>query len=489
MTATALDRTDSAAIPAILALLRARTGVEIPSKQHGSAAPAIRRAMLRTPARSMTEFHAILPTDAGAFDALVDELTVGETYFFRDTRQFALLRERIIPAIVRSRRPDHAIAVWSAGCASGEEPYSIAMVLNELGLSAQARVVGTDVSTGRLESARAGSYSRWSLRGVAPAIIHRYFRRSASRFELMPAIRSAVRFSHLNLGEPFPAAFSPARFDLIVCRNVLIYFDAPAIARVVQQFAGALADGGWLLLGPSDPPIHGPEWEVMLTDAGLVYRRRPRSGATEPSAPTRLGTAARSAAPDMRPPTTDPTVRQPRPTSSFLPRLGQDEIARPDHAVRPLVTSASRPVTLSEDAADPAAANLAAIVREHANAGRASAAALLCIAALEAHPAFAELHLLSALLMAETGDGEAAARAAKRALYLDARCPMAHIALGSALIRGTDEAGARRSFHNAMRLLDTMESSAIVPASGGETVASIRGIVRSRLRLLDRAPR
>lgn len=486
MTAPACEPSDCPVLQAILALLLARTGLEIPSKLHGSSVAAIRRAMLRTSARSMTEFHAMLSVDAGTFDALVDELTVGETYFFRDDRQFALLRERIIPAIARKGRPDQAIAVWSAGCSSGEEPYSIAILLDELGLAADARVIGTDLSMRRLNSARAGKYSRWSLRGVAPAIIHRYFRRSAAGHELAPAIRSAVRFTQLNLAEPFPPAFSPARFQLIVCRNVLIYFDAPTIARVVQRFADALADGGWLLLGPSDPPVHSPEWEVILTDAGLVYRRRPRTSTSEKPSPVQSPLAALPFASDSVSATPHSAVQQARvPSASTCP--ADAEMGRAHIPARPPAAPAARSSAGAPDASAPDAAALVAAIRDHANAGRSSAGALACVAALEAHPVSAELHLLSAMLIEELGDAEAAVSAAMRAIYIDARCIMAHVALGSALVRAGAGVAARRSFHNAMRLLDTMQPLEIVPASGGETVATIRGIVRTRLRLIEGA--
>ena len=163
------------------------------------------------------------------------EITIGETYFFRDSAQFALLRDRVLPDLfspARLRAHDAPIRIWSAGCASGEEPYSLAILLHQLGWSSRAQVFGTDVSRPLLRQARQAQYSRWSLRGVPEEIVATYFKRSGDRFVLLPAIARAVEFRYLNLADAgYPSPQSGVwGMDLILCRNVLIYFAADRVA-------------------------------------------------------------------------------------------------------------------------------------------------------------------------------------------------------------------------------------------------------------------
>jgi chemotaxis protein methyltransferase CheR len=168
-----------------------------------------------------------------AREAIVAEMTIGETYFQRDPAQFDLLRRQLLPQLLADRDADRPVRVWSAGCASGEEPYTVAMLFDELSALDRAQIVGTDIARQRLEDAQRGVYSQWSLRGAADDFRAKYFRERGRFFELVPAIREQVDFRYLNLAEDrFPSlSVGIWGMDVILCRNVLIYFDRESVWR------------------------------------------------------------------------------------------------------------------------------------------------------------------------------------------------------------------------------------------------------------------
>jgi chemotaxis protein methyltransferase CheR len=257
-------------------LVRERTGLVFPGARVAEVESTVRRVMSRHHIAGMDQLTDILDDDAEVRDELVAALTIGETYFRRDTAQFELLRHRVLPELLASAGAGRPLRIWSAGCASGEEPYSIAMILDELGALDRASITGTDISRPRLADAQRGVYSKWSLRGVAGDVRRRYFAERGRYFELAARIRKPVDFRYLNLAEDrFPSlSIDIWGMDLILCRNVLIYFDRPTVVRVARRLVESLSEDGWLILGASDPAISEMiECDVVVTDAGLAYRR------------------------------------------------------------------------------------------------------------------------------------------------------------------------------------------------------------------------
>ena len=493
------------ALSALLARVQARTGLEFPDTRMATTEPVVRRAMANLAPRDLARLSAAIDTDDVAFDTLIDALTVGETYFFRDARQLAFLRDHAIPDILHHRTKEHVFRAWSAGCASGEEPYSLAILCHELGLGERRRIVGTDISRRRLAVARNARYGRWSLRGVAADIVDRYFRCSQLSFALDQKIRDAVQFEYLNLGdEVWPSAVG-GELDLIVCRNVLIYLDSATTARVGHAFMERLADGGWLLLGPSDPPLPATRTcEVVITDAGLAYRRgrrtkglplrvTPRSTAIlhPMAADVPVMTVAAAAPSNAMSEVPSPALRSvsasERDDAGLVQLLdalkanAASSLARRDYGLA--AEQAQRYVT--ERAVDEEGWII--LVRALSNGGAGQTAGIACAAALEIHPLSAELMLLQSLILTELGQHQDALAAARRALFLDRQLVVAHLACGNALIHVGDPRAARRTFTNALRLLATSAAERPVPASGGELPARLAMLARSQLRLLDEA--
>ena len=180
---------------------------------------------------------------------LVDALTTNKTSFFREPRHFEVLIGQVLPELRPAHRP---MRIWSAGCSSGEEPYTLAMVLlDQLGPKPNARILATDISARMLEVARKGVYTEEMVQDVPPHLRQLYFGRSANApdYTVGEPVRALVRFAQLNLMAAWPMQ---RRFDLICCRNVMIYFDKPTQQRIVERFWDLLVPGGWFFVGHSE---------------------------------------------------------------------------------------------------------------------------------------------------------------------------------------------------------------------------------------------
>ncbi|MBB2177058.1 protein-glutamate O-methyltransferase CheR, partial [Gluconacetobacter johannae] len=230
--------------------------------------------------------------------ALESAVTIGETFFFRYAEQFHALETTILPDLLRRLRPLRTLRIWSVGCANGAEPYSLAILLSRL-LAERGEqdwtieILGTDISTQALERARGAEYGAWSLRDIGQAERSLWFQPTATdrHWTLRPEYRRMVRFEYGNIMD-LPHGGGPAGpFDLILCRNVLIYFETAQAQDLIHQLADRLSPRGWLLLGHSDPVADCGGFLDMVTFPGtLAFRARDsRAGPTPPPARRRSG--------------------------------------------------------------------------------------------------------------------------------------------------------------------------------------------------------
>ncbi len=203
-------------------------------------------------------------------DALLDALVVNESYFFRESGALRVIVDHVIVPLAATSRP----RVWSAACASGEEPFTLAMFLAQRGVLARVEIIATDVSTIALERARRGELPRRSLREVPePALAERYLERSGSSVKVNPQIRDAVRFSRVNLIDK-SAVRALGEFDVILCRNVLIYFAEDTVRRVVQRMLDQLRLNGILLVGVSESLLRwGGPLQCEEHGGAFLYRK------------------------------------------------------------------------------------------------------------------------------------------------------------------------------------------------------------------------
>jgi chemotaxis protein methyltransferase CheR len=366
---------------------------------------------------------------AGSLPQLLEmlalSLTVGETHFFRVTPQIEALRRVVLPELIARHKTDRRLRLWSAGCSTGEEPYTLAMLLCEQ-LSKptdwDVQLVATDLNRAALEVARLGVYGEWSFRDSPLEMRTRYFTPAAKRWRLNDQVRGMVRFDHLNLAEdPFPFAADRERIDLILCRNVTIYFAEDATQRLYDRFAEAIEPAGWLMLGPSDPvPAPASTLEVVKFDGALVWRRRKAAAAAPPPQPKR---------------TPQPRGRLPR--APVAPGKRQAALTRPEKA---------RP---ADQSMDPLV---------HLQAG-----------------------------MAHLGEGApvAAIDSLRRAAYLDETSALVQFSLGRAYRQIGDPSRSRSAFSLARRLLAGLADDQPLP--GGEVVTGeLRHAVEAQLADLDR---
>lgn len=215
------------------------------------------------------------PDKKGELELAIELLTTNETYFFREPLQLRAFSEELLPQLRAQNGRARRLRLWSAGCSSGEEAYTLAMLVREDSAFSgwDVEVVGTDISKRVLALARKGEYGANALRSTPPALLGRYFEKVQSRFRVRPEVRAMVSFGHLNLLDQEMGQLIP-RMDLIMCRNVMIYFDVAAKKKVLAGFHHKLVPGGFLLLGHSENLISfSSDFELVHLEHDLVYRR------------------------------------------------------------------------------------------------------------------------------------------------------------------------------------------------------------------------
>jgi len=200
---------------------------------------------------------------------VVEAMTTNETYFFRDPAQYDAIRSVLLPRLKEERRDTKRLRFWSAAASTGQEAYSLAMTLLEDGLSDwNIQILGTDFSSQVLERARSGKYKQIEVnRGMPAALLVKHFRRSGLDWQLSEPVRRMTRFEPIDLRKSM-RALGP--FDLVFCRNVMIYFDAETKKKIMKELHGTLFRGGWLLLGGAETAFGVEEW----------FERQPVGGAT-----------------------------------------------------------------------------------------------------------------------------------------------------------------------------------------------------------------
>ncbi|MEP6731062.1 MAG: CheR family methyltransferase [bacterium] len=467
-------------------------GLVFPPNRQPSAESAMRRVMSALRIAGPEELLHAVARPGDARDALLAELTVGESYFFREAAALSVLERELVNGRRASEREDEPLRIWSAGCATGEEPYTLAMLLRELGWQHHVHILGTDISRPRLDAAKRGRYTQWSLRGVSQERINRWFQQRAKQFIVEDSIRAAVRFEQLNfISDDYPsAANGTSDQDLILCRNVLIYFDLPTVAQIATQLLRALRPNGWLLLGASDPPLADlVECRTLMSPSGVLYQRadaEPRVKAQH--AVVSVPWIDEHVVPDWATPATsrdDPAVaalehadlKAESPVAAPVIDLNAlTAYSRGDY--RTAAEYAEQTITLGADEV-----SLWIVwIRALANTGDLARAGEITAAAIDRHRLEPELHYLHGMLLLEGGSVSEGARAARRALYLDREFVIGYMLLGDALSRLGDIAGARRAFDNAVHQLAHAVDDALVPAGDGVHASRMRQIAIERLR-------
>lgn len=206
-------------------------------------------------------------------DRLFDAITTNETYFFREPEQFHILVDHIIPRILENRKVPQRVKIWSAACSSGEEPYTLTMMLLEKRQSEKFEIYASDLSDGVLTSAKKAIYTSYSVRNIPEIYLKKYFSNSGQSYTLDSTISNMVKFHKINLIDEKQVRTIRA-VDIILCRNVLIYFDPKAKQRVVSQLYNSLNPGGYLIIGSSES-LHSVTraFRPSVTDKVIIYQK------------------------------------------------------------------------------------------------------------------------------------------------------------------------------------------------------------------------
>lgn len=430
--------------------LRRRAGLSYASLQRNGAANAISRLQRRLNVHDQRELVRHLVRDNDLFDALIADVTIGETHFFRHKAQLDAIRTVILPSLARERSPAHHYRIWSAGCASGEEAYSLAILAEEEGLARRTSILATDISRPALQRARNAEYSSWSFRGLDEKFVGRYFDAVGSIARVRKCLRDRVRFSMLNLAlDVYPSEETGTTgLDLVLCRNVLIYFDSKAVAETASRLYACLAPGGWLVMGPSDPPLwHHVPLKPILLPGTVIYQREAKKRDSAPylrKKPSRIAHQSPSTSLPAR-----TTQRRSVVNKSLSSQTGEQSIYQ-----RILIFAQSDGVAKAEE---------------------------MAAAQITQNPLATELrYLRSVLLMSLNKDDEAIAEL-RRLVYLDRSIPAAHFALGTLFHKTRDSQRARRSFTNAYRLATTLPPDETVSMAEGMTAANLASLAKERI--------
>lgn len=209
--------------------------------------------------------------------AIIDVLTVNETYFFREQNQLLAFSEEILKELRETNQRERTLRIWSAGCSTGEEPYTLAMIINEKGFAGwEVEIYGSDINQRVLQTARKGAYRRNSFRTIEQYYMSKYFIEEEGAYRIVDGIKRYVNFSYLNLLDPFKTKFL-GKMDVIFCRNVLIYFDAESRKKVIDNFYNRLVDGGYLMLGHAESLINiSTAFTLRHFKHDMVYQKPPK---------------------------------------------------------------------------------------------------------------------------------------------------------------------------------------------------------------------
>jgi len=261
-------------------LLRRHCGLHFGPDSRFLLEKRVQRRMRELSLSSFAAYHYELGGSSGRggeLAQLIDEVTTNETYFFREIGQLRALVGEVLPEALLQRRERGGgpVTVWSAGCASGEEPYSIVMLAEQAGLdpATNLRVYASDISRRALRRARQGVYREASFRDTDPSVRDRYFALNDGHWKIRDEVKKRVDFIHINLMDRSKIALLGA-LDVILCRNVMIYFDAESKRRAIDTFEDKLRPGGHLLLGHSESLLNlSTSLQLRHLTNDMVYRR------------------------------------------------------------------------------------------------------------------------------------------------------------------------------------------------------------------------
>ncbi len=460
-------------IEAVRELVASKLGLVLDGSRLEELESALAERLEATGETGAAYLHRLSSPAAGAREmrALVPRLTVGESYFFRHAEHFTALFDDVLPRWFAGGRD--RVRILSAGCSSGEEVHTLAFLALERVPDAAERVsiLGIDVDPEAIARARAGVYSAWALRQTAEDVAARWFTRRGRTWEVVERARRLVSFEERNLVAEDASFWAPCAFDVVFCRNVIMYFSASAARAVVHRLAASLPGEGCLFLGHAET-LRGLSHDFHLRHVEDAFYYEKKGG----RAPAGAEEGRPAATPTVAPPSEEAWVdvilgaseriaalaastSRPVPAAGLVPTLSGNADERPAEALELL---SSLPSSAREDR--DALLLRAVLLTNGGPTGEARQAIDRLLALDEFDPG---AHYLMALCREAEGDDAAACEHHHRSIYLDPRFAMPHLHLGRLARKGGDTALAARTLSRAAELLAEEDSARILLFGGG----------------------
>lgn len=409
-------------------------------------------------------------------DRLIALLTIGETHFFRHRELFRALETTVFPELIERNKRRRQLRIWSAGCSIGAEPYSLSMLLRHRFREElphwDVQIIGTDINREFLDRAAAGQFQDWALRNVSGEERRTFFSHDGMSWTVKPEFQQGVSFRHHNLAAP--QFSSPLKhgggFDLILCRNVMIYFSLDVVRRSIQNLHTCLADDGWLAVGHAE---HNVNWfhsfRTLVSDGAVLYQKSDAKSC-DGSATHERDAGAGDTAPGGSPPASE----------RFRLTMEAPAVSLAD----PLQVPKPAPASCDPDEAP---GNDAALqnIRSLADRGNLVEALERCRTLQRSDRQDPSPHFYQAMILQQNDDDSGAEQALKRAIYLDRTYPLAHYYLGLLMQKQRHVASAARAFHNVIRLLADRSPEEPVRDADELTVADLNQLSVAHLNVLE----
>ncbi|MCU0474038.1 MAG: hypothetical protein MUC93_11870 [Bacteroidales bacterium] len=407
---------------------------------------------------------------------LASHLTISETYFLREPQVFTALSDFVLPELIKSKKKrDRSIRIWSAGCSTGEEPYSIAIALHKTIPEIKdwnISILATDINSKALDKAATGIYGPWSFRNTPDWFKTRYFHDLGDRrFEIIPEIKNMVTFYPRSLIDDNIFSAIANKMDIIFCRNVLMYFTSDWVSKISQNMFQSLSEDGWFVVSSSELSAHVFPMYTPVNFPGAVLYRKTKKEYIQPFDFSLI---------EIQEP-----LKQPFQLLSFVPRIDEDlqqlsSKALADEALQPF-----NPSTLQQPKSTPeeSYADKIFAIRLLANQGYLSEALSLCNKAIASEKLAPGFYFMRASILQEMDKTSEAITSLKQGIYIDPDYVMGHFILGNLFIRQRNSKNAKRYFKNVLDLLNGRANDDILPESDGLSVKYIREIIIANMQI------
>jgi len=445
-------------------------------------------------------------------EKLASFLTIGETYFFREKKALDYLEFEYLPRLIKTRNGNNnQLKIWSAGCASGEEPYSIAILLKRVIPDIKnwdITILATDVNSAFLEKARRGVYTKWSFRGIPESFKTKYFRKvDKNQYQINNVIKKMVTFSYLNLAiDSYPSTTNNTNaFDIILCRNVLIYFSEDGIKDVTSKFSDSLKKGGVLITSPVEvSPLISQKFNRLTYNGITIFKKGPKVESRKKQTvitkkqPKQLGNYKTDTieTSDLQKNNVTKTIISP--SINLLPKkIKQDTIPQKTTTKVPSVAEVDYQEVLNlykagafddvEKLIEPIIIGnqkdkityMLLLARIKANKGRLIESEKLCMKAINLDKINVEAHYLMAVVLSEQGKINEAKKSLNKTIFLNPDFALGHFMLGNLVLGNGTKSESKKHFDNAIISLNKLQVEELIAESDGLT--GLLSIIKSMI--------